>query len=436
MKSLTKITNALVAAALLVVGLGSCDKVDYPDRHEVTSGLPEVYSIRYAGEDIYITSAYMDEIVCLLGDNLTSVTEIWFNDQQAILNTSYVTANTLIVSVPSNMPTVTTNKIYLMNKDRRDTVAVDFQVLPPVPRVNSMSNEWAAPGEEATIYGSFFFPNDETPLEISFPGATVSQSDITFNGSTEMTFTVPEGANPGYVTVSTISGAARSKFQYKDTRNILFDWDGSHGGHASGYGWRAGVVHTPGTDSWAEAVDGSYLYFGGAELAASGETWAEDNFSFNYWPGNVGHDYPPLSSREEFAEYIDAYGTGGLQMKFEMCVSSANPWSACAMQIIFTSLEEVSADNMNNSFYGSTDTPRALYIPWRDSGSFDTGNKWITVTIPLTDFNLCNDGSACAKAFSEDRLAGLNIFVWHGAVAGTDCSPEILIDNIRVVPIE
>lgn len=438
MKTIIRIANAMAAVLVFAAALVSCDKVDYPNRHVVTDGVPTVYSVRYADRDINITGAYMDEVVCLLGDNLTSVTELWFNDQQAVLNTSFITANTLIVSVPSNMPTETTNKIYLMNKERRDTVTFDFQVLPPVPRVSSMTNEWANPGERVSIYGSFFFPDEENPVEISFPGATVAQSDITFNGSTEMSFIVPEGANPGYVTVTTLSGSSRSKFVYKDSRNILFDWDGSRGGRSSGYGWRAGKIHNPGDDAdWMNRpLDGSYLYFGGAELEDTGYTWAEDDFSFNYWPGAVGSANPPLYSFPEFAEYIEEYGAANLQMKFEICVSAANPWQSCALQLIFTSEEQVSESNNNNAFISATDVPRGLYNPWEATGSFDTAGDWVTVAVPITDFKYAPDGSACSTSFTADYFHGLTFFVYSGGVSGTTCTPEIAIDNIRVVPVE
>lgn len=30
---------------------------------------------------------------------------------------------------------------------------------------------------------------------------------------------------------------------------------------------------------------------------------------------------------------------------------------------------------------------------------------------------------------------GFTFFLWNGGVEGTDCTPELYIDNIRVVPI-
>lgn len=222
MKTLNKFITSILAASILATGVISCNRIDYPDRYAVADGIPIVYSVRYADRDINITNAYMDEVVCLLGDNLRSITELWFNDQQALLNTSFITDHTLLTSVPKNMPAVQTNKIYMITANQ-DTVTFDFQVLPPVPKVTTLSNEWAAEGELVTLYGDFLIDDAAIPLQISFPGVDVPHANMTFNGSSSVSFHIPEGAQPGFVTVKSLSGTGKSKFYYRDDRNILFD---------------------------------------------------------------------------------------------------------------------------------------------------------------------------------------------------------------------
>jgi hypothetical protein len=82
-------------------------------------------------------------------------------------------------------------------------------------------------------------------------------------------------------------------------------------------------------------------------------------------------------------------------------------------------------------------------MPWNnDDLSYDTGGKWITVTVPLADFNKDWDGNVAKKAFaSVEDFASLTIFVTTGSYdkktvtpTGKDCHPIIKIDNIRVVP--
>ena len=79
--------------------------------------------------------------------------------------------------------------------------------------------------------------------------------------------------------------------------------------------------------------------------------------------------------------------------------------------------------------------PRALYRPWTTTGSYDTGGKWVTVSIPIaSSFVYSFDGSGLTFNLKERDFASLTIFVVGGGVKGTECAPIIKIDNIRVIP--
>jgi len=415
------------------VALASCERADYPDRFRLSSGLPTVKSIRYAEKDVHIESAYMGEIICLLGDNLTSVQQMYFNDQKASLNTSYITDHTLIVAIPGNMPDVTTNKIYLIN-EALDTATVDFQVLPPQPVISSMSCEWAPAGKTVTITGKYLFDDENVPLSVSFPGADAES--VTVISSTEVQVVVPEGAQEGAITVTTVSGTATSTFHYKDTRNMLFDWDGKYGdARAIGHGWRDGskVIHTPGQDSF-DALDGNYIVFSGEMSGGIGGTWNEDGMSFNYWPSVGDDEYGELSAQPEFAALIEEYGVSGLSLKYERLIPSSNPWQSAALQIMFSSNAVVTYDTATNAYFSDSTFPRALRMPWaNETLTYDTGGEWETDEVPLSVFKCDFEGKELSS-IDESYLTGLTFFLWHGGVAGQDCNPIIAIDNIRVVP--
>ena len=167
---------------------------------------------------------------------------------------------------------------------------------------------------------------------------------------------------------------------------------------------------------------------------AVGGTWAEDNFSFNYWP-EPENGYPELSSMPEFAEMLDRYELSELQIKFEAYVPTSNPWQSSALQMIFSGNDIVTYATGNNGYFSNTDLPRGLWIPWQLTGSYDTGDQWVTVSMNLSEFNRTHEGQACGSALSKDDFTGLTFFVWNGGVEGTDCNPVICIDNIRIVPI-
>ncbi len=429
----------LAGAAIVALGFMSVACDDEPDKFEPTSGTPVVKYVRTVNpetKDSLLTGAYLDNQICLVGDNLTSIHEIYFNDQKAVINTALLTEHTMLVTVPGTIPEKVSNKIFMHNLAGVVT-EYDFKVLVPAPSVRSVSCEYALPGSVATIYGDYFIDEESVPLKIYFAGnVEVPRENIKSITKNAISFVVPDNWTEGYMTVTSIYGSSRSKYKFHDTTNILFDWDGSHGGLASGQGWRAGKVHNPGDDADIPALDGSYVFFGDLGLSGdAGADWAEDNYSFNFWPEESGAT-GPLNARAEFAQLIEKHGVQNLQIKFEICVPAANPWSSCALQMIFTSMNTVSNAAGTNSYIANSEQPRGLWSPWISGGSYDTAGEWVTVAQPLSGFNFTHEGQKCGRGLVPADLAGLTFFVYHGGVAGADCDPRIAIDNIRVVPVE
>jgi len=428
MKAITKYFTLFLGLALAA----SCDSVDYPDRYTESDGVPEIHFVRYADRDIAITQANMEELVCLVGDNLTSIHDLYFNDQSAVLNTSYMTEHTLLVSVPKTMPVEQTDKIYMITRDS-SVVSYDFKVLPPAPKVSGMSLEWAEPGEEVTIYGSYLFG----PLSISFPGVDDVEIATNSNGDA-VTVTVPEGAQPGKIKVTTASGTAQSVFMYKDSRGMLFDFDGITG--LDNHGWNG---HTSSTDD--TAISGNFIQLGDGAAVMNETVWDEDHFSFVYWPGswNDPENYADAPLLTDFADFTD---WKNMALKFEMYIPSSNPWTGCALQLCFAGVDKVtsgaqtvdiygnSVAGANNTYMTSDDNPRALYRPWTSTGSYDTGDKWITVTIPFSEFTYGWTGVVSSGSLSESSFTSFWAFLCQGGENGSECTPIIKIDNIRAVP--
>ena len=438
MKAITKYIVLLLGLVLSA----SCDQLDYPDRFVQTSGKPRVDFIRYGDKDVMITQAAMAEVVCLVGDNLTSVHDIYFNDQQAVLNTSYITAKTLLVQVPRTMPVVTTDKLYLITRDST-VVDYDFKVLPPAPKIESLSNEWAAVGEEVVLKGSYLF----APLTIQFPGAEAIEIADGTDGSS-VTVKVPAGAQPGKIKVTTSSGTAQSIFLYKDSRGMLFDFDGLTG--LDNHGWNGHKSQ----DDDGTGVAGRFFQFGDGTAVLDGH-WEENFYSLVYWPGSWndpenymdGDYYAP-----RLCDIVDFSNWQNMGLKFEMCIPAESPWTVVPMQIVVGGVDLISYGNadildifgnkvagQNNTYMNDDVAPRVFYMPWKATGSFDTGGKWITVTIPLTDFNLGWSGASAKAEVSAETFASMWFFICNGDrtdLPEGECTPIIKIDNVRAVPIK
>ena len=283
----TRYINWFFVAALAMMGclMTACE--DQPDKYEIADGVPTLKYVRSPlpeEADSLLVGAYLGNTVCLVGDNLRSIYELYFNDQKATLNTSYMTDHTVLVDIPKNIPEEVTNKIYMITKSGAK-VDFDFSVMVPAPVVSSMSCEYAPAGSEAVLYGDYFVDDPNVHLTISMPGdITVEGEQITSITKTAVKFIVPEGAVQGNIRVKSIYGTGQSVFQYKDTRNILFDWDGKYeGALAAGNSWNGDNEKKGQILTSVPPVDGKYMVMGPATL--SGGQWqTPGEYLMMYWP--------------------------------------------------------------------------------------------------------------------------------------------------------
>lgn len=443
----TRYINWFFVAALAMMGclMTACE--DQPDKYEIADGVPTLKYVRSPlpeEADSLLVGAYLGNTVCLVGDNLRSIYELYFNDQKATLNTSYMTDHTVLVDIPKNIPEEVTNKIYMITKSGAK-VDFDFSVMVPAPVVSSMSCEYAPAGSEAVLYGDYFVDDPNVPLTISMPGdITVEGEQITSITKTAVKFIVPEGAVQGNIRVKSIYGTGQSVFQYKDTRNILFDWDGKYeGALAAGNSWNGDNEKKGQILASVPPVDEKYMVMGPATL--SGGQWqTPGEYLMMYWPDpNATEGCVPLYNLPQFKKMLEDYKIEELALKFEVYVPTSNPWMAEGMQIRFTSLDEVSMSNQTQDYIWNDDesheegkAPRGVWVPWEETGSYDTNNQWVTVTLKMSEFNKLVSGLASDTEFTQDRFAGLSIFLRGGGVDGKECEPIICMDNIRVVPVE
>ena len=429
MKYLNKILAALtISAGFLAV---SCE--DQPDAFVPAEGVPSVDFIRYADRDIVITQAFMQEAVCLVGNNLRSINQLWFNDQEAVLNTSYITDNTLVVSVPKTKATVRTDKIYMITA-AKDTVTYDFVVLAPAPVVKAMSNEYAKEGEEVTITGQYFI----SPITIEFQGAVVEEADMKLS-ETAVTFKIPAGTQPGVVKVTTASGTTKAPFQYRDPRGLITNFDGGTDVVPQGWNFKGEYKSEGG-------VDGNYVELKSANVLDESGAWNED-YKIDFWCGNWNGDPMSVTSGPgtPICYVVDFTDFKNMALKFEICIPKSNPWSSGAMQLIFASADKAANDSwQNNTFVHSSagdpaglDLCRGLWRPWEATGEFHTDDKWITVTVPFSEFIYNSDGTPGLVPLERpEDFASFVIWAWSGGVNGKECNPIFRIDNIRAVSVK
>ncbi|MBP5420375.1 MAG: IPT/TIG domain-containing protein [Bacteroidales bacterium] len=433
-RNMFKITASLMLSVFAAVAFVACE--DEPDKYEVASGSPEViYITTPANSDSLITEAFMGKLVVLIGNNLRSITKLYFNDVEAVLNSSLITDHTLICTVPNDLPSHSSNIIYMVNSCG-DTTKYDFVVRVPAPVLNSMTCEMLKPGEIATINGDYLLDYEDSPLTIVMPDGTTI-TEFKSCTKTAVSFVVPDGCTQaGAITVTSKYGATKStRFNFNDARGLITDFDGTT--DIVPQGW-----NVPKYQSEDEGITGKYAILGPEDLDENA-SWNE-NYKLPFWCGTWNGNPMGITSGVgvPICNVIDFTDWKNMAFKFELCVPKSNPWMAGALQVVFASAADCANDTWQNNTYiqtsavkGGKDLSRGIYRPWEATGSFDTNDEWITVTIPFSEFVYNYDGSkVTAQTLDPDAFASLILWVNGGGVAGTACAPILKLDNLRAVP--
>ena len=102
----------------------SCEE-DTPDILAEKDGPATISYIRVTDPtiaDSLLTGAFMGSLIAIVGDNLGDTKELWFNDQKALLEPNYVTDKTILVNVPTIVPTEVTDKMRLVFSDGSELI--------------------------------------------------------------------------------------------------------------------------------------------------------------------------------------------------------------------------------------------------------------------------------------------------------------------------
>lgn len=425
----------LMLWAVLISALvfSSCE--DQPDKYEIAGGSPEVIYIRTPERaDSMVTSALLGTRLVLVGNNLRSITELYFNDVKAVLSTSFITDNTLFVTVPNALPTELTNTIYLVN-EAKDTTEIPFVAEVPSPVLSSMACERVMPGDIATIVGDYLLSYESSPMIITMPdGQTVTEFESL--SKTSVSFVVPDDCTQsGPISITSAYGTtASTMFHFNDERGIMFEFDGLTG--LTNHGWHARDILSDDT-----SISGNFVQLGNGSATMSEDGgWDDSNFAFEYWCGDWNDPQLFLGTDKKLTDLVDFSDWENMALKFELYIPSTSAWSAGAMQLIFAGTDLVTLGGgggypaANNTFFQGNSLPRGIYRPWESEGSFDTDDQWITVTVPFADFIYGMDGGVATGSLNADSFASFTLFVVSGGINGEECTPIFKVDNIRAVP--
>lgn len=378
MKSLYKSIIYLAIALLMAGSYSSCSK-------ESTGGEPRIRYIRItdpASADSLLVGAFQSNLIAIVGENLGDAREIWFNDQQAVLTATYVTNNTILVSIPSQVPSEITNKLRIIFANGY-VLEHDFEVQISEPLILSMDNEYTLAGEVTTIRGNYFYE----PLTVTFTGG--STGEIVAVEDDIMRVRIPTDAQSGPISIKSNFGETQSDFWYRDNRNIILSSDPFTGW------WNASfIVSNPGAGD-PPAINGNYIR---VTRSIGAWAWTEVAGGPADAMGDISKNLPDEAILKPEKYYF----------KFE--VNTLKPYNNNMIKFNFGLQSEV-----NDAYQ------------W--APPFDTGGQWQTVVIPFETIIQSYKELGVTPVVNPDGY-WTRVLI-HGP-GDLDC--DIAFDNFRVVP--
>ena len=383
MKKICKLSFVLLILFAIAGTFQACKKEE--------RGEPRIRYVRLTDAqkaDSLITSSFMGGTIAIVGENLGGVSEAWFNNRKALLVPTYISDKSLIVNVPSVVPTEITNKIKLLFSNGK-VLEYDFKVNVNRPLLSGMQNEYALEGQTTTIRGNFFY----APVKVIFTGG--AEAEIVNFSDNIIEFKIPVGAQPGPITVSSNFGETRSNFYYKDDRNIIISSDPYIGWWGAAF-----VVTTPGPND-PPKINGNYIRVTRTFVATN---WVEI-------AGGSDQAYYNNSRRipDESITNPDRY-----YLKFE--VNTLKPYNGYMFRINLA-------------------LPAAANYAYLWQPPFDSKGKWETVTIPFEDvinsYKNPPTGSTAVMPIVRTNGYFTRLMFWN-PTGSLDC--DMAFDNFRIVP--
>lgn len=374
MKAINKIIAILLLVVAIAGGLTACEKDE--------AGTPSIKYVRVTrpeSSDSLLIGAGQGKLIAIMGENLAGAQEIWFNDQPASLNPTYITNTTILVNVPSKIPLAIDNKMKI-RFDNGYLLEHKFEVQISKPLVSSMVSEYVNEGDVATIRGNYFYK----PLTVTFTGGV--QGELVSVKDDELQIKVPAGAQPGPITVKTNFGETVSNFWFRDNRHMFITSDPYEGWWNASY-----VVSNPGPND-PPKINGNYIRV----------TKVLGPWSWNEIAGGPAANMPNHSKNVPDAAILKPED---YNLKFE--INTLKPYNASQIRI------NVALNSEQNGAY--------IWQP-----PYDSKGQWHTIIIPFEQV---------VASYNPKPVINPNGYWTRLLIQGPgELDADIAFDNFRIVP--
>lgn len=402
-------------------------------------------------QDRPVEFARLGQLLRIQGAGFTGLKKIYVNGYETYFNNALMTDNNVWVQLNSKTPVdkadeSVRNTITFYKSDDNQLV-YSFIIRAAAPSITGVDNTLPKAGELVKVSGA----NLQETTKVTLPDGTEVTSGIESDEDGEwFSFTVPASADlsvAGSITSEGANGTAISPEFFNDFRCFVTDFDGKGelGSWSATYG-SDDLVDDPlntGRGKVAMLVPQSVLDAGGLDAGSNAKLWAtagNDNANDD-WTARMYNYIPAETSAADVALQFDIYcpetwnGSGQLEFSLQNNLSNYGYGSGCT---------KYSSQYMNTA---------TVWVPWLNeedgtTAAWTTGERWQTITIPMTAFGNYDPEEAPDATFQkicEDRNSGsyrnfLFLFVNSDLEYSDDIvhsaslfTQKIYIDNIRVV---
>ncbi len=401
-------------------------------------------------KDRPVEFARLGQLLRIEGSGFSGLKKIYVNGYETYFNNALMTDNNVWVTLNSLTPvdkadeSVRNTIVFYKSDDNKLTY--QFTIRAAAPSVTSVDNTLPKAGETVTVYGA----NLQETTKVTLPDGTEITSGISSDEDGKWySFVVPSTADlskSGSITSEGANGTAKTPTYFNDFSNYITDFDGKGelGSWSATYS-TDDLVDDPlnsGRGKVALLAPMSALNAGGVDAGGTGKYWAtagNDNANDDW--SRMYSTIPAETSASDIAIQFDVYCPEPWNLTGQLEISLQNNLSG-------------SGWGSNNTKYSDSQTNTAtVWIPWFDESNgstqaWSTGERWQTITIPMTAFGNYNSEKAPDVTFQnivEDRNNGkyknFLVFLANSDIEFSDAikikssnfSQKIYIDNFRVV---
>ena len=411
-------------------------------------------------KDREVEFARLGQLLRIQGSGFMGLKKIYINGYETYFNNALMTDNNVWVTLNGDTPVEKAdesvrNTITLYKSDSNKLV-YKFTIRAAAPSISSCDNTLPKAGETVTVYGT----NLQETTKVTLPGGIeITSGIISDEDGKWYSFTMPDGVTEaGSITSEGANGTAVTPAYFNDFRCFVTDFDGKGelGSWSATYS-SDDLVSDPlatGRGKVAMLVPQVKLDAGGLDAGSNSLLWA-----------TAGNDNANDDWSRMFSIIPETTLASNLALQFD--IYCPEPWDESG-QLEFSLQNNLSNYGWNSDctkFSAQYKNTAAVWIPWlNDDGThqaFTTGQRWQTITLPLSKFGNYNPelaksdadkataAAATLRQVSDDRNAGsyrnfLFLFVNGDIKTEEGVTPvlnypaklftqKIYIDNIRVV---